>query len=253
MAGVAAEPEALRRIHAWVDSQGDPAAKSSYKLPHHRSDGTVVLRGVRAALGALAGARGGVQIPQGDRAGVRAHLTRHLSEFDVEPSESVAQALKTWEVGDVLDIGQRLEIQAFAKGGSTFRWRTSFAVKKTNEELGLVFGWASVSTRADGEVVFDHEGDAIFPEELEKAAYGFVLDARVASDSHAQETLGIGDLVESMFFSVEKTRELGIPDGTVPIGWWVGFHVNDEGLRKAIRDGERSMFSIGGVGVRTEV
>jgi hypothetical protein len=131
-------------------------------------------------------------------------------------------------------------------------FRTNFAVKKYDEEQSNVFGWASVSQDSVGSaLIFDHEGDGITPAELEKGAYGFVLEARQATDSHDPATLGVGDLIESMFFSVEKQQALGID---VPVGWWVGFHVRDEEMRKMIRDtGERAMFSIGGHAMRTEV
>lgn len=77
----------LRRMHAWVDPDGDPDAKSSYKLPHHRADGTVVWRGVAAAMAALMGSRGGVDIPAADERGVHRHLAGHYRQFDKEPPE----------------------------------------------------------------------------------------------------------------------------------------------------------------------
>jgi HK97 family phage prohead protease len=75
----------LRMMHAWVDPDGDPDAKSSYKLPHHTTSGEVVFRGVVAAMGALLGARGGVDIPDADRRGVYDHLAEHYADFDEEP------------------------------------------------------------------------------------------------------------------------------------------------------------------------
>ena len=77
--------EKLRLIHAWVDEEGDPDAKGSYKLPHHLADGRVVWRGVAAAGAAIMGARGGAQIPEGDVSGVKRHLARHYGQFDKEP------------------------------------------------------------------------------------------------------------------------------------------------------------------------
>lgn len=77
----------LRKMHAWVDAEGDPEAKSSYKLPHHTTEGSVVWRGVAAAMGALMGSRGGVAIPSGDRRGVYAHLARHYAQFDKDVPE----------------------------------------------------------------------------------------------------------------------------------------------------------------------
>ena len=46
-----------------------------------------VWRGVAAAMAALKGARGGVDISSADRRGVYNHLARHYREFDEEPPE----------------------------------------------------------------------------------------------------------------------------------------------------------------------
>jgi len=81
-----AERGPLRRMHAWVDDDGDPDAKQSYKLPHHLAEsGQVVWRGVAAAMARLLQA--GTQIPDGDRRGVYNHLARHYKQFDKEAPE----------------------------------------------------------------------------------------------------------------------------------------------------------------------
>lgn len=82
----------LRTMHAWVDSGADnfdASERKWYKLPHHKGDGSqdVVWRGVAAAMGALLGARGGVDIPSGDRKGVYNHLVKHYKQFDKKPPE----------------------------------------------------------------------------------------------------------------------------------------------------------------------
>lgn len=82
-----ADVEDLKLMATWVDSD-NPDIKTSYKLPHHRaSDHWTVLRGVQAAMGALLGARGGVDIPDADRRGVYNHLARHYAQYDAEPPE----------------------------------------------------------------------------------------------------------------------------------------------------------------------
>lgn len=84
----AADVEDLQVMCAWVDDE-NPDIKGSYKLPHHQASGqhAVVWRGVSAAMGALLGARGGVDIPEADRRGVYNHLAQHYQEFDKEPPE----------------------------------------------------------------------------------------------------------------------------------------------------------------------
>lgn len=81
-------------IHAWYDGSandededGLPDIKGAYKLPHHNADLKANWKGVAAAIGALLGARGGVDIPDGDRKAVYDHLAKHYAEFEKEPPE----------------------------------------------------------------------------------------------------------------------------------------------------------------------
>ncbi|MBI2034266.1 MAG: HK97 family phage prohead protease [Candidatus Levybacteria bacterium] len=85
---IAASVEDLKVMCAWFDS-ANPDIKVSYKLPHHKASGDhpVVWRGVAAAMAALLGARGGVDIPDSDRRGVYNHLSKHYSQYDEEPPE----------------------------------------------------------------------------------------------------------------------------------------------------------------------
>lgn len=92
------ERAALRAAHAWVDPDGDPDAKESYRFIHHfvSADGTVgaaSLRACSAGIGVLNGARGGTTIPDSDRAGVWRHLASHLRDADREPPELRAVGL----------------------------------------------------------------------------------------------------------------------------------------------------------------
>jgi len=82
-----AEISDLKVMCAWFDSE-NPDIKSSYKLPHHKAKGhAVVWRGVAAAMVALLGGRGGVDISDKDRKGVYNHLVKHYKQFDKEPPE----------------------------------------------------------------------------------------------------------------------------------------------------------------------
>lgn len=72
------------KVYAWYDDtapdpdhDGLPEAKSAWKLPHAKADGTLVPRGLYAAAQRL----DGTQIPDGDRSGVRAHLEFHYHEL----------------------------------------------------------------------------------------------------------------------------------------------------------------------------
>jgi HK97 family phage prohead protease len=82
-----ADVETLKKICAWYD-ESNPDVKSSYKLPHHHaSDLKAVWKGVAAAMAALLGARGGVDILDSDKEGVYNHLAKHYKDFGKEPPE----------------------------------------------------------------------------------------------------------------------------------------------------------------------
>ncbi len=82
-----------RRIanHYTFSEELPPESFGMVKLPHHRAQtsgvGPAILRGVFAAMGALLGARGGVDIPGGDRRGVYNHLAKHYRQYDREPPD----------------------------------------------------------------------------------------------------------------------------------------------------------------------
>lgn len=85
--------DAARGMYAWVDEEAaedDVIAKSACKFPHHEvsddgAPGAANLTACSAGIGALNGARGGADIPTGDRQGVYDHLAAHLRDGDQEP------------------------------------------------------------------------------------------------------------------------------------------------------------------------
>ncbi|MNH15357.1 hypothetical protein D3C79_749690 [compost metagenome] len=48
----------------------------------------------------------------------------------------------------------------------------------------------------------------------------------------------------------EKQGAMGIPEGVVPEGWWVGFHIEDTEIFKKVKSGEYEMFSVHGSAFR---
>lgn len=129
--------------------------------------------------------------------------------------------------------------------------KSRFKVMKSNDEKMLAFGWASVSMTVDGELVEDWQNDIIEPEDLERAAYEFVELYREGGEMH--ERGGAAVLIESVVFTEEKMEAMGIPAGTLPIGWWIGFKVLDEEVWEKVKDGTYSMFSIEGEAQRVEM
>ena len=126
-----------------------------------------------------------------------------------------------------------------------------FKIQKSEEEKMQAFGWASVALEETGEQLKDWQGDMIDPEELEQAAYQFVRLYREGGEMH--ERGGVAVLIESVVFTEEKMQAIGIPAGTLPVGWWIGFQVTDADVWEKIKDGTYSMFSIEGTAERIEV
>lgn len=131
-----------------------------------------------------------------------------------------------------------------AKAGSGDKFR----IAKSAEDKQLVFGWANISKDANGQYPIDWDGDVTTAEDLEAAAYSFVLKHRATGEQHQGEVKG--HLVESVMFTKEKQEALGIPDGILPEGWWVGFHIEDKEVFEKVKTGEYEMFSVQGQAFR---
>lgn len=117
-------------------------------------------------------------------------------------------------------------------------------IAKMAEDEHTVFGWANVAVDKNGDLPFEWQGDIIPPEVLEKAAYKYVLEYGVSGEMHKGEANGI--LIESAMFTKQKMEAMGIPEGVVPEGWWVGFYIADEAVCEKIKTGKYKMFSIQG-------
>lgn len=128
-----------------------------------------------------------------------------------------------------------------------------FHIQKTNTDKRLVFGWANVAIRKDGQQIVDWQGDMFDPEDLEEAAYDYVLNFRDAGEEHISHLRKKAKMVESVVFTKEKMSAMGIPEGLVPEGWWIGFKVHDDEAWDKIKKGQYRMFSIEGNGTRVPV
>jgi len=145
----------LKVMSSWVDEENQDT-KGAYKLPHHKSDAehTLIWKGVSAAMGALLGARGGVDIPDTERKGVYNHLVKHYKEFDKEPPEFKhveAQTLKT--AGDFLEFD-------LEKGQITAVKQSVDTEEKTGgSENGFIDGLISALSTKDEKAGNAEEGE----------------------------------------------------------------------------------------------
>ena len=145
-------------------------------------------------------------------------------------------------------------VAALAKTDSTpsVSWERVLKFHKLDGEKRLVFGWLSVVADENGKLLVDSQQDVLEEGDLELAVYAYVIGSREAGDKH-QRVTGIGKLVESCMFTTEKMAALGIPAGILPIGWWVGYFIEDDTVWEKIKSGEYKAFSIGGAGVRRKM
>lgn len=127
----------------------------------------------------------------------------------------------------------------------------SFDLYKSKSAEQLVSGWANVSINADGSIPLDWHDDVITPQELEKAAVGFMLNYRDSGVMHEGDS--VGTVVESIVFTKEKQEALGIPEGTVHQGWFITVKVHDAEVYKKVEDGTYKMFSIQGTCRRSKI
>ena len=129
----------------------------------------------------------------------------------------------------------------------------NFEIFKSDPDKRLVFGWASISYTVDGEQLEDRQKDMIDPEDLEEAVYEYVLNFRDTGEEHIPTMRKKGKLVESCVLTEEKQRAMGIPAGTLPIGWWIGFKIEDDDAWERVKNGTYRMFSIEGKANREPV
>lgn len=121
---------------------------------------------------------------------------------------------------------------------------------KFDDDKKQVFGWASIVSK-DGKTVVDRQMDTITPDDLETAAYSYVLKSRDGGEMHKRR--GVATLVESFVVTPEKVSKLGLPEDSLPTGWWVGFQIKDDEVWDKVKKGHYTGFSIHGMGKRTKM
>lgn len=127
----------------------------------------------------------------------------------------------------------------------------SVEVMKAKSEDKMVFGWANVALDKEGNAPFEWQDDIIPPSVLEKAAYNYVVKYRGTGEQHQGDVVGV--MIESCMFTKQKMEQMGIPEGTIPEAWWIGFYIPDEEVFAKVKDGTYKMFSIQGKAKKLKV
>jgi hypothetical protein len=123
----------------------------------------------------------------------------------------------------------------------------SVPIGKVDDDQRMIWGWASV-IEEDGAVVTDKHDDKIELSELSAAAHNFMKFYRVGGDMH--DTMGTGEIVESIVFTPDVQKSLGID--LKKVGWFIGYHVTDSEVWKRVKSGDLKAFSFGGRARRVE-
>ncbi len=124
-------------------------------------------------------------------------------------------------------------------------------IRKIDDERRLVFGWASIvdpQNEIEKKLLVDLQGDAIALDDLENAVYAFMENSRAADEMHEKDH--VGKCIESIVFTPEKIEALGLEPDALPLGWFTGWHIDDDNVWKKVQEGRYKMLSIRGVGTR---
>jgi len=181
-----------REGFAWYDDE-NPEDFGSYKLPHHdivNGRFSVVWRGVVAAMAALEGARGGVDIPEADKQAVYNHLRRHYEEFGKEAPE-FSELIENQEKGDDEEVKEWQEkVKSLEEENAQLKERIAELEKELQKKLAEEKErrvWSLVNSYIEKGKLLPAEKDAwaeyllsLSDEEMEKAIK--LIEVRPAHD-----------------------------------------------------------------------
>jgi hypothetical protein len=136
--------EQLEKSCAWSDTSKpkDERTKTDYKLGFKTPNGTIVFRGVVAAMAALNGARQDVNIPKGDRKTVYNILVAAYKLFNKEPPELKAAINAASKSKDKGGLKEKMADKE-EKSGDTYTAKQvaeirAAAVTEVTEQLGTL-------------------------------------------------------------------------------------------------------------------
>lgn len=197
-------------MHAWVDADGDPDAKSSYRFPHHApgADTAANLAGVRNALSRLSQS----DISDADRSRVEAHLRRHLEDADRNMEASMADFERRFTSyfemgGQALVVELRAKEQMRIGGYAAVFNRLSQNLGGFVEKVAPGFfnksrgdGWPRVSARYnhDSNMILGTTGSGTLRLSVDDVGLDYEVDLP-NSRADIAELVGRGDVRQSSF------------------------------------------------------
>lgn len=202
------------------------------------------------------------QVAAGQLEKVHDGLLKALKERGIELEDTFPE-YKPHMTLAYIEKGKEFELKELDASGTPTKvmighgWESTkennYTIAKMDDDKRLVFGWASISFTADGEQLEDLQHDIIDPEDLEEAVYEYVLNFRDTGEEHRPNLRKKGKLVESCVFTLEKQKAMGLPEGILPVGWWIGFKIEDDEAWEKVKNGTYRMFSIEGRAQRVPV
>lgn len=114
-------------------------------------------------------------------------------------------------------------------------------ILKVDDELGLVLGWAIIST-IEEQPYFDKQGDYIPDHGMLDAATDFMLSSRVAKEMHVGDEKGTVVFAWPMTAEIAKAFDIEVHQ----TGLMIAMKPDNEEMLEKFRDGTYNGFSIGG-------
>lgn len=140
---------------------------------------------------------------------------------------------------------------------ASLRLRIPVRGRVAKGDVCRVYGYASTSVDSAGNLVVDHQGDIIPPDELEAAVTGFLRSEAATNVEH--QGPDVGRVIETALITPERLESYGLaidedsPHPAPQVGWLVGFEVLDAEAAAAVRKGELVELSIEGDASREPV
>lgn len=122
-----------------------------------------------------------------------------------------------------------------------FKKEVKLFINKSDEEQKLVYGVVYEPGNADDTSTHDTHGDFMSAESIEKAAHGFMKEARNIDKEHDFEA-GVGEVVESYIAPTDFT----LGEQEVKKGAWVLVTKASDEVWEAIKKGEYTGYSLAG-------